>query len=135
MPPALAVRLTCQACARRKVKCDKKSPCANCLKHGISCIAVERARWPRGRSGKKTMTREQELHNRVAKLEQIIQNFTLSARGTSDVSSSVWENTARRSGRSPNSTSGTMQTSEKGFVPQPVSGLPLVQDNNSLTTE
>ncbi|KAF7113849.1 hypothetical protein CNMCM5793_004904 [Aspergillus hiratsukae] len=132
MPPALPVRLTCQACARRKVKCDKKSPCANCLKHGISCIAVERARWPRGRSGKKAISREQDLHNRVAKLERIIQDFTQSARGTGNVSSSACENTARRSGRSQNSQSETMQTSGKGFLPQP-SVIPRSTDTEDET--
>lgn len=46
------VRLACQTCAQRKVRCDKRSPCTNCLKHGISCIIVERRRLPRGRPGK-----------------------------------------------------------------------------------
>ncbi|KAF4178298.1 hypothetical protein CNMCM8694_009230 [Aspergillus lentulus] len=101
MPPALAVRLTCQACTRRKVKCDKKSPCTNCLKHGISCVAVERPRWPRGRSGKQAISREQDLSNRVAKLEQMIQEFTHSKREMGDVSSSRGDTTIARSGRSP----------------------------------
>jgi hypothetical protein len=27
----------CLHCARRKVKCDKQSPCQNCIKHGVVC--------------------------------------------------------------------------------------------------
>ncbi|RHZ54900.1 uncharacterized protein CDV56_107828 [Aspergillus thermomutatus] len=119
MSPPLPVRLTCQACTRRKVKCDKKSPCTNCLKHGISCITIERPRWPRGRSGKQATGREEDLRNRVAKLEQMIQNFTQSARGTGDVSSSCCETITPQSGRSLYSPSETVQTTEKWFVPQP----------------
>ncbi|KAL3491478.1 hypothetical protein BJX62DRAFT_237082 [Aspergillus germanicus] len=27
----------CLHCSRRKVKCDKRSPCQNCIKHGVAC--------------------------------------------------------------------------------------------------
>ncbi|PKX96376.1 C6 zinc finger domain protein [Aspergillus novofumigatus IBT 16806] len=132
MPPALAVRLTCQACTRRKVKCDKKSPCTNCLKHGISCVAVERPRWPRGRSGKQAISREQDLSNRVAKLEQMIQNLTRSKKGTGDVSSSRGETTIPRSGRSPKSQSETVQTTEELFPPQPLILQPTNTPDDAL---
>ncbi|GFF52750.1 sugar transporter STL1 [Aspergillus udagawae] len=128
MPPALAVRLTCQACTRRKVKCDKKSPCTNCLKHGISCVAVERPRWPRGRSGKQAISREQDLGNRVAKLEQMIQDLSHSTRVTGDISNRCGETTVHRSGQSPKSPSGTLQASEEWFLPQP-STIPRSADS------
>lgn len=44
------VRLSCQMCQQRKVKCDKLSPCAQCQRLGLNCVPVERARLPRGRS-------------------------------------------------------------------------------------
>lgn len=31
-------RLACSLCARRKVKCDKGEPCANCLKAQAQCL-------------------------------------------------------------------------------------------------
>ncbi|KAF7179894.1 hypothetical protein CNMCM7691_008946 [Aspergillus felis] len=132
MPPALAVRLTCQACTRRKVKCDKKSPCTNCLKHGISCVAVERPRWPRGRSAKPAISREQDLCNRVAKLEQVIQDLTHSTRVTGDISNSCGETTIPRSGRSPKSPSETVQASEEWILPQP-SVIPRSADSRDDT--
>ncbi|KAH2495777.1 hypothetical protein KXW70_003243 [Aspergillus fumigatus] len=119
MPRALAVRLTCQACTRRKVKCDKKSPCTNCLKHGITCVVVERPRWPRGRSGNQAISREQDLSDRVAKLEQLIEGLSHSKRGTGNGSSSGGENTIPSSGRSPKSPSERAQTTEDLFHLQP----------------
>ncbi|KAE8137834.1 hypothetical protein BDV38DRAFT_282762 [Aspergillus pseudotamarii] len=43
-------RLSCEACTKRKVKCDRLIPCTNCRNSGILCIPVERKRRPRGRS-------------------------------------------------------------------------------------
>lgn len=47
---ATTTRLSCEACTRRKVKCDKTIPCTNCQSSGILCVPVERKRLPRGRS-------------------------------------------------------------------------------------
>ncbi|KAF4415157.1 Zn2 Cys6 DNA-binding [Fusarium acutatum] len=35
--PFLSVR-SCVTCRRRKVKCDKATPCANCVRHGSKCV-------------------------------------------------------------------------------------------------
>lgn len=68
------VRLTCEACHQRKVKCDKSSPCTSCQRLGIVCVPVERARLPRGRTRKteRTVGSNKELSERVARLEELL---------------------------------------------------------------
>jgi len=36
--------LTCEPCRRRKIKCDKHSPCSNCTRHNILCSSQIRKR-------------------------------------------------------------------------------------------
>lgn len=77
-PSAPRVRLTCEACCQRKVKCDKLSPCTSCQRLGLVCVPVERARLPRGRAQKtaeRALGSDKELSDRVAKLEQLLQKF------------------------------------------------------------
>lgn len=69
--PAAAVKLSCARCRRRKTKCDKGSPCSTCKDAGISCTGIERARLPRGPSGK-VKNRNSILATRVARLENIL---------------------------------------------------------------
>ncbi|KAJ5923300.1 hypothetical protein N7454_008545 [Penicillium verhagenii] len=69
------VRLSCEACRQRKVKCDKLSPCTSCQRLGFRCVPVERARLPRGRTRKapeRAAGSDKELADRVAKLEQLL---------------------------------------------------------------
>ncbi|KAJ5669680.1 hypothetical protein N7462_010750 [Penicillium macrosclerotiorum] len=73
--PAPRVRLSCEACRQRKVKCDKQSPCTSCTRLGFVCVPVERARLPRGRTRKapeRAGSSDKELVDRVAKLEQLL---------------------------------------------------------------
>ncbi|PWY78313.1 hypothetical protein BO70DRAFT_430218 [Aspergillus heteromorphus CBS 117.55] len=81
------VRLSCEACRLRKVKCDKLNPCTNCQRLGTRCVPVERARLPRGRSGRLATERPADsdvnLKDRVSKLEGIIRDL---ARGGSQSS-------------------------------------------------
>jgi hypothetical protein len=69
------VRLSCEACRQRKVKCDKLSPCTSCVRLGFQCVPVERARLPRGRTRKTpehAHGSDKELAERVAKLERLL---------------------------------------------------------------
>lgn len=81
------VRLSCQMCHRRKIKCDKRSPCSNCSRCGFVCEVVERARLPRGRSQTSSLNRPSEqdpdLNDRIANLESIIRHLTDKADATS----------------------------------------------------
>lgn len=69
--PAKAVKLSCERCRRRKTKCDKGVPCSACKNVGISCTGVERARLPRGPSGK-VKNKTTVLETRVARLEDLL---------------------------------------------------------------
>ncbi|CAG8877567.1 unnamed protein product [Penicillium nalgiovense] len=68
------VRLTCEACRQRKVKCDKLSPCTSCERLGLVCVPVERARLPRGRTRnpERIVGSDKELSERVARLEKLL---------------------------------------------------------------
>lgn len=85
-------RLTCETCKRRKVKCDKLRPCTACRRAKIHCVAVERARLPRGRSAKQKNTIQQgtvlchqtsSLSNRVEMLEGLVRSLLDSRTETS----------------------------------------------------
>ncbi|GKZ29020.1 hypothetical protein AbraIFM66950_002541 [Aspergillus brasiliensis] len=73
------VRLSCETCRQRKVKCDKLNPCTNCQRLRTRCVPVERARLPRGRSGRPATERpgdqDASLKDRVSKLENIIREL------------------------------------------------------------
>lgn len=64
--------LSCTNCRKRKVKCNKTSPCSACDRSSLVCIFPNRARLPRGRtSGSKTAN--VELLRRVNKLEELLE--------------------------------------------------------------
>ncbi|KAH6876714.1 fungal-specific transcription factor domain-containing protein [Thelonectria olida] len=54
IPSTLSLR-SCVTCRRRKVKCDKAVPCANCVRHGVACVFP-----PPGRSRRKPRPRAAE---------------------------------------------------------------------------
>lgn len=72
----VSVRLTCELCRQRKVKCDKLDPCTNCRRIGTACVPVQRARLPRGKSGRHsargTPDEDETLRERVSRLEELV---------------------------------------------------------------
>ncbi|KAH7121791.1 hypothetical protein B0J13DRAFT_648580 [Dactylonectria estremocensis] len=64
---------TCLACRRRKIKCDKRMPCNNCIKANTECITPSS-----GRSSAKSLTRpdlKRRYVERTAAIEKIVQSF------------------------------------------------------------
>lgn len=62
-------RLACQACQKKKIRCDRNIPCGQCLRSSLQCVASTRkvrARNP----GKRTA--DSELRNRISKLESLV---------------------------------------------------------------
>lgn len=53
LPPAPTSKtqrvLACVLCQQRKVKCDRRFPCANCTKHQLQCVPATQARRRRRR--------------------------------------------------------------------------------------
>lgn len=62
---------SCVTCRRRKVKCDKKQPCANCVKAHIDCIFPSPGRAPR----KPRKPQDSELVERLKKLEGVVRSL------------------------------------------------------------
>ncbi|KAJ5835730.1 Transcription factor [Penicillium robsamsonii] len=85
------VRLTCEACRQRKVKCDKSSPCTSCQRLGLVCVPVERARLPRGRTRKseRIVGSDKELSERVARLEKLLKTVASERENELQLSSTV----------------------------------------------
>lgn len=67
---ALAQR-SCVTCRRRKVRCDKRSPCSNCVKGGVDCIFPPPGRAPR--KVKRQPAENAELLSRLRQLENIVE--------------------------------------------------------------
>lgn len=66
------IGFSCQACARRKVKCDKVAPaCAACRKSGIDCVYEA----PPPRSGKRLVKRH--VLDRLAQYERVLRRHGL----------------------------------------------------------
>lgn len=72
-PPATTPQnlRSCTTCRKRKVRCDKKHPCASCLKTGSVCIFPGPGRAPR-RSRK---PQDAELMARLKRLEGVVQSL------------------------------------------------------------
>lgn len=70
-PPPLLNPRSCTTCRKRKVRCDKRRPCANCSKANIECIFPGPGRAPR-RSRKPPDT---ELLARLRRLEGVVQSL------------------------------------------------------------
>lgn len=62
---------SCVTCRRRKVRCNKHNPCANCVKAGIECVFPGPGRAPR----KSRKAPDAELLSRLRKLEGVVHNL------------------------------------------------------------
>lgn len=62
----------CSLCARRKVKCDKKDPCSNCLKAQTQC-SYETPAPPRPRK----RAADQDLLARLAQYEDLMRKHNV----------------------------------------------------------
>ncbi|OGM50436.1 C6 transcription factor [Aspergillus bombycis] len=100
------VRLSCELCRQRKVKCDKLNPCTNCQRFGATCVPVERARLPRGRSGRVTgknaSGHDTGLKERVDRLEELLRELTEHDDGT--IAAQVSSSSSGRSDPAPANT-------------------------------
>jgi hypothetical protein len=59
--------LACVLCQQRKVKCDRKYPCANCVKSRVQCVPATRVP-----SRRKRRFPERELLERLRKYEDLL---------------------------------------------------------------
>ncbi len=70
-PPRI---LSCTLCAQRRVKCDKKQPCGNCIKAGVECISSvpSRSRRRRRRAADSTVD---DLLARCKRYERLLLSY------------------------------------------------------------
>ncbi|KAL7917318.1 hypothetical protein ACQKWADRAFT_324739 [Trichoderma austrokoningii] len=66
---------SCVTCRRRKVKCDRRNPCSNCVRHQIECHFPVTGRLPRRRdltTWKSPTEKQAELLSRLRRLESLV---------------------------------------------------------------
>ncbi|KKK17177.1 hypothetical protein ARAM_002476 [Aspergillus rambellii] len=63
---------SCITCRRRKVRCNKRTPCSNCAKAGVECIFPPPGRAPR----KSKRPHDAELLSRLRRLEGVIEHLS-----------------------------------------------------------
>jgi hypothetical protein len=67
------IRLACQACQRKKIKCDRHFPCGQCTRSSLQCVPSTRK--PRARHvGKRAV--DSELRSRISKLESLVESLS-----------------------------------------------------------
>lgn len=64
---------SCGTCHKRKVKCDRATPCSNCVKTQSECVySAPGTRVRRVKKVKDSASRENELRGKLAKLEGVV---------------------------------------------------------------
>jgi hypothetical protein len=81
-PPSIR---SCVTCRRRKVRCNKRTPCSNCVKAGIECVFPPPGRAPR----KSKRPQDAELLSRLRRLEGVIEHLSGKKPGAVEPLSSV----------------------------------------------
>lgn len=72
LAPDTASSRSCVTCRRRKVRCNKRSPCSNCVKAGIDCVFPPPGRAPR----KSKRPADAALLSRLRRLEGVIEHLS-----------------------------------------------------------
>lgn len=67
---------SCMLCRRRKVKCDRNTPCGNCQRSRAECVPFIPSGTARGRQGGRKRKREGgEILERITKLEGLVKSI------------------------------------------------------------
>ncbi|KAJ5206849.1 Transcription factor [Penicillium cf. griseofulvum] len=107
---------SCVTCRRRKVRCDKRSPCSNCTKAGIDCIFPPPGRAPR----KSKRPPDAELLSRLRRLEGVIDH--LRGSGNTEAASSSAHVSSPTTGSSTSRSEHTAPTSIPTESPKQADG-------------
>ncbi|KAI1323769.1 hypothetical protein F5Y16DRAFT_382820 [Xylariaceae sp. FL0255] len=123
-------KLSCTSCRSRKLKCDKQSPCGNCVRTGSECIYPARKRIQRPRK-----TKNAELLQRLHRLESIVGKVgldldKLDARAESTAATALSPTSARALSADP----GTEVEKEAESGPKTSeTGPPASQEGGNMT--
>lgn len=66
--------LACQACQRKKIRCDRTFPCGQCQKSSLHCVPSTRKARARRAIGKRAA--DSELRTRISKLESLVETLS-----------------------------------------------------------
>ncbi|PTB78675.1 hypothetical protein M440DRAFT_1297637, partial [Trichoderma longibrachiatum ATCC 18648] len=61
--------LACVLCQHRKIKCDRNSPCSNCIKANVTCTPSTPA------PARKRRRPNQDLQERLARCEELLKQY------------------------------------------------------------
>lgn len=83
-PVRPTIRNSCMTCRKRKVKCDKRMPCSNCVRARIPCVFPGLNRAPRRRKNAPTATKDkaiadngsEDVLSRINHLEDLIKKLS-----------------------------------------------------------
>lgn len=126
----IASARSCVTCRRRKVRCNKRAPCSNCVKAGIDCVFPPPGRAPR----KSKRPPDVELLSRLRRLEGVIEHLSGKNADPSGSTSSVSPTQASLNFSSLPSVPATTATvpptaSGSGAPPAQDSGCPFENDD------
>ncbi|OKO93642.1 hypothetical protein PENSUB_11921 [Penicillium subrubescens] len=130
----IASARSCVTCRRRKVRCNKRSPCSNCVKAGVDCIFPPPGRAPR----KSKRPPDAELLSRLRRLEGVIEHLSgqnaenpASAASASSISPTQPSATFPPLPPAPPSTVTAPSTASSSAAPPPAqdSGCPFENDD------
>jgi len=62
---------SCLPCRQRKVKCDRHTPCSNCVKAGKQCSFIPPVRGKR----KRTKVPKEGLHAKLRRYEELLRSY------------------------------------------------------------
>lgn len=68
------IKLACQACQRKKIRCDRTFPCGQCTRSNLTCAPSSRKPRTRQHAGKRAV--DSELRNRISKLENLVESLS-----------------------------------------------------------
>jgi hypothetical protein len=110
--PLTPVRYNCQACVRKKIKCNRAVPkCASCIKTKLQCVYQPRP--PRRK--RKRSRGDEDVHERLARYERILHDHNLlptaaasitSGRDSEAPANSIHAPTPRTADSPPDATAG-----------------------------
>lgn len=99
--------LSCIYCRQKKIRCNRKDPCSNCIKVRVECIFPQPARIAR----KKRDTASAELSARMRQLEETVFSLSENIKGNIDTMASP---AVSSSPPALGSTAGTTDTENRG---------------------
>lgn len=85
---------SCVICRRRKVRCDRRDPCSNCVKNNIECHFPVTGRIPRRNQNpgayKSPAQKQSELLSRLRRLESVVTELAAQVEdGSQDPSAAI----------------------------------------------